>query len=177
MSETFDSGDIAEKRVVVEEIPEILSGGGKPALYVGASAWRAYMLGDLVRWGWQPEVLEIWPENVYFVKRAWGFPVIQGDVATIPLARIYGLCLWWHGPEHIRKEDLPSTLAKLEAQCDIVVLGCLAGHDPQPVLYGNSCEGHLWDVSPDDFRALGYSVRVEPRPNHSPNITAWKRVR
>jgi len=170
--------DIPEKGAVIESIPEILEGKGQHALYVGASCWRSYMLADLQRWGWIPTVAEIWKENVDFLRtQDRSLRVLQIDISANILSEHFRLALWWHGPEHVALADLPRALANLENACDIVVLGCPAGHDPQGAYYGNPFERHLWDPQPSLFEAMGYSVRVDPRPGVLPNITAWKRVR
>ena len=40
--------------------------------------------------------------------------VIQGDVREIDkiISKFYDVIVWWHGPEHIEKEKLESTLKK-----------------------------------------------------------------
>lgn len=167
--------DIPEKGALLEEFPEILSGGGKALLYVGASEYRAYMLDDLVSWGWKPVILEAWPANAAFLRQK--FPVIEGDVAKADIPGHFAAAIWWHGPEHLDRQSLPATLAKLEAAADLVVLGCPSGPAPQGEAYGNPFEAHRWTVAPGDLAALGYSIRTDPRPGQPDNILAWRRTR
>jgi len=174
---TLEPIDLPEKGVVLAVCPGILDGYGKRVLYVGASVQRAYMLPDLICWGWGVTVIEPWPENAEFTRKAYGVPVIDGDVATSALGGPYDLGLWWHGPEHVHKEYLPQALANLEASCAFVVLGCPEGSAPQGACLDNVFERHLWEVSTDDLRKFGYETVAAPRPGHPPNITAWKRIR
>jgi hypothetical protein len=163
-----------ERHAILEELPGIVDGRGRKALYVGANAQRAFLLGDLLRWGWGTTILEIRPPNAVHVRDALGLPVVVGDVATSPLQGPYGLALWRHGPEHVHPEYLPQALASLEAAADLVVLGCPAGIAPQGPCLGNPFERHLSEITPDRLLRLGYRVRVDPRPNHPPNILAWR---
>jgi hypothetical protein len=174
------TADSSEKGALIPELLEILDGYGKTALYVGASVCRAYLLDDLIHWGWRTTVVEIWPQNVEHIRLTRNIPVILGDIATALIGGPYDLGFWWHGPEHVSKEDLAKALANLEAACGLgglVVLGAPEGYSPQGAYYDNPFESHLWSVSADDLRQLGYNVSIEPRPGNPPNITAWKRTR
>jgi hypothetical protein len=168
-----------EMEALLASIPDIADGRGRKALYIGASPIRAYLLGDLARWGWGTDILEIHPPNADFARRA--FPcrdVVLGDVrdaATLLAGRRYGLALWWHGPEHIPREDLPATLAALASLSTLTVLSCPRGRSPQGPVDGNPHETHLWDPQPADFAALGLSAIAFPRPPDPDGILAWGR--
>lgn len=168
--------DLPERENLIKELPELLNGAGKTALYVGASIWRAFLLDDLVGWGWKTTVLEVWPTNADHIRHTYNIPVIQGEVVTSPLNQTFDLALWWHGPEHVTKENLPRALQNLETHCNLVVLGCPENDAAQGPLYDNPFENHLWNVSQDDLRQLGYNVRSDPRPGNPNNIIAWKRA-
>jgi hypothetical protein len=169
--------DLPEKGALIKELPELLNGTGKTALYVGASVWRAYMLDDLISWGWKTTVLEVWPTNADHIRRIYNIPVIQGDVVTSPLDQTFDLVLWWHGPEHVTQDNLPRALANLESHSALVALGCPENNAPQGPAYGNPFENHLWSISQNDLRNLGYNVRSDLRPGNPSNITAWKRTK
>ena len=168
--------DFSEREVLIKELPELLNGAGKTALYVGASVWRAFLLDDLIRWGWKTTVLEVWPTNVDCIRNTYNVPVIQGEVVTSPINQTFDLVLWWHGPEHVTKENLPRALNSLETHSSLIVLGCPENDSPQGLVYDNPFETHLWNVSQDDLRQLGYKTRSDPRPGNPNNIIAWKRI-
>jgi hypothetical protein len=88
----------------------------------------------------------------------------------------YQAVVWWHGPEHVKREELAATLARLEAMADIVILGCPWGVYPQGDYGGNPHEVHLATLLPEDFETLGYEVTtLGKRDDPASNLIAWKR--
>jgi len=168
-----------DKNALLAAFPNIRNSAGRSMLYIGASAWRAVLLEDFRDWGWRIDVLEIFPVNTAFVAHAYRpRKVIEGDVrqADSLLTETYDAVVWWHGPEHIPREDLPATLASLEQHAPLVILSCPVGSAPQGEIYGNPHEAHLWDVYPHDLENLGYSVKAFTRtsPGADDAILAWK---
>ena len=73
---------------------------------------------------------------------------VQGDVRNITnvdgLDDQYDIVLWWHGPEHVKKEEFADILAQLKSKARLaVVVGCPHGQYRQGASYGN--------ISPQDF--------------------------
>ncbi len=140
-------------------VPQLFGSG--TLLYVGASPRRAQFLRRLMATH-RVTLLEIWPANVQHF-RAWpGLEVVCGDVRHVasldlPVER-YDAAFWWHGPEHIRKEDLAAALAGLEQRARLVVIGCPWGMSRQAEVDGNPHQRHIATLYPTDFQARGYRV-------------------
>ena len=124
------------------------------------------------------DVLEIWEPNIEALQKLNFFnKVIQGDVREIYkyVDQDYDVIFWWHGPEHIKKEELESTLNNIEdLATTMVVLGCPWGDYPQGALEKNPYEVHVSAYQPGDFRDLGYQVEWLPPEGRGGNILAWK---
>jgi len=169
-----------------EKVPGlVVPSAGKTLLYIGASRWRQDLLPELASRGWIIDIIEIFKENVDFLREHCRPPrrdgggvrsIIHGDVRT-ELLGSYDAAVWWHGPEHVPEEDLPAALGRLEKAARLVVLAAPfddPASDPDaPPPYGNPHERHLWPVLPEDLQALGYETIKVPRPR-SPAIVAWK---
>lgn len=166
-------------------IPELKE--SRSCLYIGASPDRFEIVDLLLRWGYHEiDVLEIWAKNVnelremnkeYRIFR----DIILGDVRKIELyiEDIYDVVMWWHGPEHIPKEDLNDTIRDLEMFAKkYVVIGCPWGEYPQGSVKGNKHEIHLASLDKKDFDDLGYKVKtLRKKGKRGSNILAWKRMK
>ena len=141
-------------------VPEAFAKG--TALYVGAWPTRTQFLPDLMAAGRQVTILEIWPAYADHFRGRPELEVVCGDVRAVsslelPQA-VYDLAFWWHGPEHVRLDELGGALAGLEQRARMVVIGCPWGVSPQRVLDDNPNQRHLATLYPRDFAALGYRV-------------------
>jgi len=93
------------------------------------------------------------------------------DVDKLPEA---DLLLFWHGPEHLLKEDFLSILPKLEDKYDKLIFGMPLGEEPQGEAYGNPYECHISAWSSQEWKDLGYEV-IEVYDNQPyPHITTYK---
>ena len=118
--------------------------------------------------------------NEYVVDR--DIEVVHGDVRhvdSVLAGRRFDATIWWHGPEHIERELLESTLGCLEQMTRrYMILGCPMGESPQAPFCDagelNPYEEHLTAIQPSDLAALGYSVLVIPRREQEPGMSAWK---
>lgn len=88
----------------------------------------------------------------------------------------YDLIIWWHGPEHVTKDQLNLCLNKFEiVKCDLILGGPLGHdtyHDP------TSDDKHLCELSIDLFENRKYNYVVFDRidRNQGPHISAWKLI-
>lgn len=169
--------DQLERDSVLEAMPEIADGRGKRLLYIGASKYRAFMLPDFIGWGYEVDVLEIWPTNALHIRDAYGVNTVQGDVVWLDLyfKGPYDIVFWWHGPEHVGEREFLKVLGILRRMSKAVVLGCPAGESPQDAVYDNPFERHLRAIQQSDLEALGFSTRLLRRPDLSDHLTAWLR--
>ena len=89
--------------------------------------------------------------------------VIQGDVRSLEdfSENQFDYAFWWHGPEHIKEEELPEALKGLEKITKkAVILGAPWGVYPQHHLHGNPHEEHEASLYEHHFVDLGYEVEA-----------------
>ena len=151
----------------------------RSVLYVGARDGRMDFGRDLMEAGASLVVLEIHRPNVEYLDTVPGLSaVIHGDVRTAELDSSFDLVFWWHGPEHVRIDELSGTLMRLESITnELVVLGCPWGRYEQRAEYGNPHEVHLSHLAHRTLEELGYEVEClgkEGTPGS--NLTAVKRM-
>lgn len=151
-------------------------------LYVGADRHRDRHAATWRRWGAELTLLEPFGPNCQHY-RDRGVPfhrVVQGDARSVKPADLphhFDLAFWWHGPEHVTREELAGALANLEAVASLVVCGCPWGEFPQGEVYGNPYEAHRSALDRADFEALGYKTVTHGERNASTSLLlAWKRV-
>lgn len=104
-----------QTKSLVDNMKNIEDGYGKSLLYVGAGN-RYYLLNDFQKWGYNIEIIEIWKPNVDILKKIFPFTIIHGDIKHFKtiINKSYDICCWWHGPEHIKKEEFPNTINEIE---------------------------------------------------------------
>lgn len=157
--------------------PEVWAGGVKDSVYIGAKPGRHHYLNLFV----DPIIVEPFPPNARGM-RAMGHQVTQRDVRWWPFtddfaAKRFRCIFWWHGPEHVEERELDIVLPKLEAQCDILVLGCPWGRYEQGAVGGNRFEHHLSHLTRDFFESRGYTVDcVGIEDQRGSHITSVKRA-
>lgn len=172
-------------RLLKDKTPELFRPGS--LLNVGANRIRFELLDDLHRAGQKITLLEIFPANVGRWRGDRRLEqVVRGDVRELDSLRAdpatglgsYDTVLWWHGPEHIERDQLAATVTQLErAATRLVVLGCPWGVYPQGPFMDNPHDAHLASLYPEDFTALGYEVATIGQADHPDgSIIAWKRI-
>ena len=109
-----------------DSIPDIWS--YRTVLYVGARTGRIDFGRQFRRNGYEIDILDIFEPNVAFLRTIpWTNEVIHGDVREVDdiIDTTYDVVFWWHGPEHIERYELESTLLKLEnVASNLVVCAC-----------------------------------------------------
>ena len=123
------------------------------------------------------KILEIYEPNV---KNALdgGCPpekIILGSIMDVDKYPNVDCMFFWHGPEHIKKQEYIDRLPEIEKKVNkLVIFGMPLGHEPQGAAYGNPHEVHVSDWYPKDWEELGYSV-VEVHDRKPAHITVYKR--
>jgi len=88
----------------------------------------------------------------------------------------YDCIIWWHGPEHLPKQESLGVITSLEEHCSgIVIMGCPCGEDH----YDAGYDKHYWVITDKDFRDLGYQTLVFnrlDRGNPVPAVSAFKKI-
>lgn len=152
----------------------------KTVLYIGARNKRIDYGDTFVEKQYDITVLEIFEPNVRYLKTVkWIKEVIHADVTTFETDKKYDIVFWWHGPEHVEKSQLETTIKKLEGMANIaVVLGCPWGNVVQADKDSNPHERHISYLDRGDFEKMGHTVEyIEPKDIMGSNITAVKYVR
>jgi len=162
-------------RVLLKLVPQIAD--GKTCLYIGASKSRFQLGAWLHEAGYEITLIEAFPENAaYYTKDERVSKVVCANI--IAIADTIGhpdIIVWWHGPEHVTRQEMGYVLPKLESRARIgVILATPYGRYVQGKAYGNPWERHLWHPMPEDFE--GYEVETIGEPGDGPQscIVAWK---
>lgn len=169
-----------EEKTLIDNIPEINNGQGKTMLYVGANQSRAFLTDSFLKAGFTIDCLEIYNSNAEYWKEQKTFEnMIVGDIRNIDqlINKNYDTIVWWHGPEHIPKEDVYQTFLKIfEKTNDLVVsagpyMGAVADFTG---IYGNPAESHLWSMDKVIFENLDMEIVVIDRPGAERHMMMWK---
>lgn len=167
-----------QEKSVLDNVPGIENGHGKTMLYVGANRYRAYLFNMFRGFGYEIDILEIFHENVEIIKKSgrWDFnEIIEGDIRKIKQLKDYDVICWWHGPEHVEKEEFLNLVEVFDKKFDIIIVGGplndTIGQGPE---YGNVHETHLWVIQLEDLVNVGFDTVVVKRKN-TDHVTAWKR--
>jgi hypothetical protein len=120
------------------------------------------------------EVVEVYGPNVAEMK-AKGVKVHHADIRTFTPDRAYEVVMWWHGPEHVRKEDIPALLVRMSRYATkFIVFATPNGIYDQGAEYGNPYEVHKSHWTVDDFKELGMQADAIGVPDQKQgNIIAW----
>ena len=184
---------VARKRQLLKFIPEILK--CESMLYIGANP-RRFELMDLF-WAEAPQmkvdVMEAWEPNVEGLKALnakYGIfrNILHDDIRDYAdLDGIgdeqeyfgsYDVVMFWHGPEHLKIQEIPPVLEAMERAAEkLVILGCPWGKYPQGNVGGNPFEEHNSVLYPRMFQQWGYNTATIKKPNkRGGHILAWKEL-
>lgn len=151
-------------------------------LYVGAHPRRMQMGRELFEAECEITLLEAYkPSADHYEGHEWLKEVICGDVRDIKEiagGRTWDVTVWWHGPEHVREEELGPTLTDIESVTSrLVILGCPWGKNIQGPVNSNPYATHQNHLDTGDLTSLGYTTRTRGkrnRPDTWCHILAWK---
>jgi len=154
----------------------------KTVLYIGASPARQILTKEFKDHGAVIDLVEVWSPNLdSLIKTHIGVfdNFILGDVRKLNevINRTYDVVCWWHGPEHVTKDEFESTLQGLTKYTNhLVVVACPYGNYPQGALEGNQFEIHHQALTPEDFHRIGwYAISFGKKHNPWSWVMAWYR--
>lgn len=141
--------------------PWLQKGTGKTLLYVGAMPTRQDFLAELIGWGWTVEILEVWEPYRAFLETIEGVRAVHiGDVRTCQPG-VYDSVFWFHGPEHLPKDDVPTALQNCEDMArHAVVIGMPFGDTGSGATEGNHYNEHKSAWQGPDLEPFGYRWMV-----------------
>ena len=158
-------------------IPDILT--FKSMLYVGGHLRFGRDLQMTKFFKCPIDCVEIWPENV---KQLETSPRLRhvwlSDIRDFSPQWTYELTMFWHGPEHLLKDEVVSLLLKIaQYTTKMIVFATPNGVYTQGAEYGNPHEVHQSHWYPSDFEKIGMEVDYIGSPDKKQgNIIAWKRL-
>jgi len=151
----------------------------KTVLYVGANTHRCHILPTFRNRGYEIDIVEPHKPNCDYYTGVIGIRnTYNVTIQEFNPEDKYDVVFWWHGPEHVKKEELESTLKHIESMTKkYVVLGCPWGNNPQEAIDGNYFEIHRSSMYVEDFEKLGYNVdTIGTKDNWNSNLIAWKKL-
>ena len=145
-------------------------------LYIGASITRSECAQELKRAGYEITLVEAFALNADYHRGSKLFKVVIHDDIMRAVAYLppFDVVFWWHGPEHMVREDLPYLIKRLDSLAKkYIVLACPWGVYEQGEWGGNPHEVHHSHLYPGDFP--GWNVMtsgvVDTRGS---NMIVWK---
>jgi hypothetical protein len=155
-------------------------------LYVGGKPERLQMVDLFHRAGFVIDVLEAWRPNVDALikwndEKAILRNVVRGNIrsiSNIPPEK-YNVVMFWHGPEHVSREDLPFVLLNMESLAtDFSICATPWGRYAQGEINGNPYERHISHLYELDFEGFGYrTATLGTKDKKGSNLLAWKGIR
>lgn len=160
---------------IKRNIPSFFTYKLKDLLYIGVTKTNFQFQEQLNKLKYEITLLEAHPPNLelYLDK----YVCICADITEFEdLVLQWDVIMWWHGPEHISKEELAPTLEKLELMAKkLVILGCPWGIYLQGISNNNKYQIHKNHIYPKDLLKLGYSVEtIGNKDKPGSNLLAWK---
>jgi len=157
-------------------LPELFNDPGS-LLYIGARLDACSWLTELYEAGNVITLLEKWwPNLVQFVADGRIAFWKLGDVRRTRLEIFKYIC-WWHGPEHIPKDDFCPTMVYLRDRTErTLVVSAPWGLYPQGPHEGNPAEIHRWSVYEEDLQDFGFATATDGQKDHpGSHIVGWLR--
>lgn len=159
---------------IKRNIPSFITQEFNSLLYIGVAKTRFQLQEYLDDLNYTVTILEAHTPNLsqYLDK----YNVINADITKFETKDKWDVVMWWHGPEHIAKEELKPTLQKLERMANkLVILGCPWGLCLQGEYGGNPYQVHKNHIYPLDLLKLNYSVETIGKLDFpGSNLLAWK---
>lgn len=149
-------------------------------LYIGARANRIDHI-NLFK-GYSATVLEIWERNVLNIRKNNCSDVVKKNLSLLKLLKVihgditnycddkYDVVMWWHGPEHVDREDLDKGIDNcVKMAKNYVILGCPWGNYKEHH-FNNPYEDHKSSLQPEYFESKGFYVEVMGKEGPGSNI-------
>lgn len=123
------------------------------------------------------KIMEIFTPNVEDALKK-GCPsdkIFNGNIIDTAQYSNFDCILFWHGPEHLKKNEFLTALPKIESKTNkLLIFGMPLGHEPQDDAYGNPFERHESDWFEQDWKNLGYETIPIHDHQKYPHITTYK---
>lgn len=140
--------------------------GGKSCLQIGCRSRKGFknFFDPFSALGFDThDVLEAHKPNVDKLNLPEARAKVCGDALKIKecrgLLESYDIIVWWHGPEHVKKDQFERALPDLISMCNIgLVIGCPNGKYDQGAIHGNPFEQHKHHWLVEEFEALGFEM-------------------
>ena len=169
-------GEKQRFKQIRRNIPIFFTHELKDLLYIGVSKKHFQFKDYLHELQYNITLLEIYKPNLesYLNK----YICINADIVKFETEQKWDVIMWWHGPEHISKEELESTLKKLETMAKkLIILGCPFGKYVQGIVNNNPYQIHKNYIYPKDLIKLGYLVEtIGNQDRQGSNLLAWKLI-
>ena len=158
-------------------IPDIFKAGS--LLYVGGHFRYGRDL-QMTRFFRCPiDIVEVWPENVKQLKEAKHIrKVFQSDIRDFMPPLSYEVTMFWHGPEHLEKDELvPLILKMAQYTTKYIVFATPFGVYEQGAEYNNPYEEHKTHWTLEDFQEMGFECdAIGVKDAKQGNIIAWVKL-
>lgn len=171
--------ELARQNQLEALIPEELNDGHKKRmLYVGGHLryGRNLQISSFFRSaGYTIDVVEIFHDNcVQLNNLQWLNRIIEGDIRNFEPYFTYDLVVFWHGVEHLPKEEVKPLLEKMKTYANTIIFATPNGRYEQGEVYGNPAEEHASTWYKEDFEALGMTASAIGEPDEeNGNIIAY----
>ena len=151
----------------------------KSVLYVGANTHRCHILPTFRNRGYKIDIVEPFEKNCKYYKGVIGInEVHHSTIKDFKPKGTYDVVFWWHGPEHIDKNELEAAMKHMEWMANkLVVLGVPWGINKQEAIDDNNFEIHRASMFEKDFTQYGYKTNTIGKINTcNGNLIAWKQM-
>lgn len=172
--------ELARQEQLDNLIPTHLKDGyGKKMLYVGGHlryGRNLQMSGYFRKAGYEIDVIEIFPANVEQLgSLKWIHRVIEGDIRYFDPMDTYDLVVFWHGPEHLKKDEVSKLVTKMKRYAKAIIFATPNGIYEQGEEYGNPAEVHASAFYLEDFVKMDMvaSAIGEPDQQNGNIIALW----
>ena len=163
-----------------EKVPELFEQPGT-ALYVGAQKKQHQCVAELKEAGYTIALLELIEKNCeYYDGKDLFDTIVCGDVREADqhfAPNSFDVVLWWHGPEHVDREDVEPTVAKLEEiATELVILASPCGKTRKQA-WSVKGQAHLCALYVDDYLNMGFNTATfgeADRWRKGTQLLAWK---
>lgn len=136
----------------------------RTCLYIGAHCnGGVSFVPELLHAGYGITVVEAYDKNVDELRAAHAgtMEIVCDDIRTWEPPTLYDMVMWWHGPEHLPKDDFSPAMDKVSAIAQqVVIVGCPFGEMEHGNGDDNPYEIHQAALYPKDFEGHGFEVKT-----------------
>ena len=153
----------------------------KTLLYIGARYFKDItpQMTDLFKEkNYKIDVVEAFYKNCIELQPLGFNKIINADILKVILSQKYDVSMFWHGIEHIEREQLSELIEKLKKVTKkYIIFACPYGKYEQGAEYENEFENHVTHWQPEDLIRMGLSVdTIGQRDVKYGNIISWIKI-